>query len=197
MNSINKTILAIIGAAIITGCSFESAPIDSLVIELDSIKETNFQPSPLSIGEKYALDDLGEATNEEKIFDVFLDWQFIKAAQSQIDSQRLELESNVQTMKELVSLFKERSLTLSLEEITWVRGNRIQLREYREDIKATTGLVYAPIKELKGMYSIENIDLIADTFKQAADNMAIRLDVIVNVNAIISEVNNFLTSKVG
>jgi len=197
MKTINKTLVAILGAVLITGCNFESTPIDSLVIEFDSIKETNFQTSPLLLSEKYALDEIAEQTNEEKMFDIFLDWQFIKAAQAQINIERLQLEENFQIMKGLVASFKETGENLSIEEITILRNQRIQLREYREDIQETIGLVYAPIKELEGMYFIENIDLIATTFKQASDNMAIRLDVIVKVNAIISEVIIFLTSKVG
>ena len=197
MKTINKTILAIIGVALITGCSLESSPIDSLALEFETIQTINYQPSPLLIEEKQALDEMEEATNEEKIFDIFLDWQYIKATQELVDIERATLQTNVAIMKELMASFKESELTLTLEEIAELRSQRIQLKEYREVIKATIGKVYAPIKELEGMFTIENIDLIATTFKQAADNMAIRLDTIIEVNAIISEVINFLTIKVG
>ncbi len=197
MKTINKAILAIIGVALITGCSLESSPIDSLTNEFEAIKETNYQSSPLLLNEKYALEDMALLTNEEKIFDILLDWQSIKATQNQINVERLSLEENVQTMKNLATLFKDSGLTLATDEISWIRSQRNQLKEYREDIIETMGLVYAPIQELEGMYSLENIDLIATVFEQAADNLAIRLDVFTKVNAIISEVIIFLTSKVG
>jgi len=115
------------------------------------------------------------------------------------DNQALiaTLKLDVADIKILIDTFKTQGLKLTETERAWAIELRDQARDLRESVKATIGKVYEPISELRGQYTLENLDLIFEVYQVAYENMVIRQDALLAFNGMIIEVKDFLTIKVG
>ncbi len=138
-----------------------------------------------------------ELTNEEKLILLIAARQTIRSAHETIMTIRESLRVNVPALKEAVALYRDAGFTLTEAERTWLGALIGEMRQIREDVNATLGLVWGPLNELRDQYTIENIDLILETYQTAAAAMQIRLAAIIRVDAIISEVMDFIAAKVG
>ena len=199
-NRIVKTVAILSGVILLTGCAAATNPVTLFFNETETTMSAtqDFNEGQSLIYARTALEALDEEnTIEAKLTSIFASRDNILFRQAMIRELRPELEDNMALLRGLGEQAKNQQIALTLEERAWLIEQRIALRDLRHAIKATAGLVYRAISELEGHYSVENIDLILTTFAVASANMDIRAASVVSINAIIIEVIDFLTSKVG
>jgi|GEM_PF-1729906 len=192
-----------LAATLLSGCAALTSPLEGMIAAFDAFEANTTSyvrtepletPSLARSVPKRAPEGL---SNEEKIAVILAARTVIRTTQGDINHFKEDIKTKIATIKEKVAIFKERELTLAQEDRDWLLAKRIEVQGLRAGAKATLGRVYVPIKELEGRYTLENIDLIYDTFTHAAEVMAIRVALITSFDVIINEVLSFMTLKVG
>lgn len=144
----------------------------------------------------FSLND-ASLTDIEKIEQILAYRDGIRSMQVTIDELIPAFKEDLSLINELVQSFKDKALTLTEAERLWLGSIRREIISLKDELRTTIGNVYAVIIELRGMYELENIDLILDTFQTAHENMIIRENAITTFNGMIIEVKDFLIVKVG
>ncbi len=147
--------------------------------------------TPLSLVQEDTL------TVGEKIDMVMSLRDSIRAKQVEIDETKTIIREDLVTLKAAVQQFKDLGLTLSDEEKAAVAAYGDELDGIKVELKATVGLVYKQIVELRGRYTLENLDTILETYLTADDAMSVRVNGVTRIAAIIDEVNTLLAVRIG
>ncbi len=147
--------------------------------------------TPLSLVQEDTL------TVGEKIDMVMSLRDSIRAKQVEIDETKTIIREDLVTLKAAVKQFKDLGLTLSDEEKAAVAAYGDELDGIKVELKATVGLVYKQIVELRGRYTLENLDTILETYLTADDAMSVRVNGVTRIAAIIDEVNTLLAVRIG
>jgi len=192
-----------LAATLLSGCAALTGPLEGMVAAFDAFEANTTSyvrtepletPSLARIAPKRAPDGM---SNEKKIAVILAARTVIRTKQEDINDLKEGLKIKIAAIKEKVAIFKEQGLTLTKDDRDWLIAKRIEVQGLRAGVRATIGQVYVPIKELEGQYTLENIDLIYDTFTHAAAAMTIRVALITSFDVIINEVLSFMTLKVG
>lgn len=164
---------------------------DNAQEESDTFETANAIVTPLSLVKEDSL------TVGEKIDLVLSLRDAILAKQATIDETKTILREDLVTLKDAVAQFKDLGLTLTEEEKTLVSSYGDELDGIKVELKATAGLVYKQIVELRGHYTLENLDMILQTYQTADDAMSVRVNGVTRIAAIIDEVNTLLAVRIG
>jgi len=202
---LTKTLLGgALFVTILSGCSAAAAaPLDRLIYFANTFETntTSFVNHDQVPAPSFALAlpkrAPGDMTTEQKALAILAARDTIRATQAYINETKDDLKVKIADVKAKIAIFKENGLTLTIEEKDRFIQLRDQIRTLTTEAKATRGLVYEKLSPLRGMSALENIDLFYDTFMEAAEVMASRQVIIDSFNAIINEVQEFLTLKVG
>ena len=201
---ITKTLLGgALLATLLSGCTAAAIPLDRLVYSANSFETetTRFVnndevPAP-SFAQAQPKRAPGDMTMEQKALAILAARDTIRETQLYINETKDALKIKIADVKAKIAIFKENGLTLTVEEKDRFVELRGQIRTLATEAKATRGLVYEKLSPLRGMSAIENIDLFYDTFLEAAEVMETRRGLIDSFDAIINEVQEFITLKVG
>jgi len=134
-------------------------------------------------------------TNQEKLTLIRAEFAQMKATHLTIQTKRDELGIAFQSLKNDYKLFKENELELTEDEIVMITSYIDEIKQIREDLKATMGQVYPKLRSLRGLYTIANIDLILTTYTEVSDVLDYRLAKIVRLQVIISEVDQIILNR--
>ncbi len=167
------------------------ASMDNAQEESETFEAANAVITPLSLVQDDAL------TVGEKMDLVLSLRDAIRTKQAEIDETKTIIHEDLVTLKAAVQQFKELGLTLTDEEKTTVTAYGDELDGIKVELKATVGLVYKQIVELRGHYTLENLDTILETYMTADDAMSVRVNGVTRIAAIIDEVNTLLAVRIG
>lgn len=199
--SLSKFIPVLVASAMLLGCS--SSPLDAMLTEatsshnqlsaIDDAEEETipFQTSLLQMFSS-SIDDLSNAEKVSLILDIRAE---LLLHQVEVNQLRSDLQTLIPLFRERVTAFKTSGLTLTEEERTWLNGLRLECQAARIDLQGTRGMVQAKLAELRGQYSLDNLDMILDTYLGIQQSMNVRLNSIQTIHEIISEVDAFLQLK--
>lgn len=199
--SLSKFIPVLVASAMLLGCS--SSPLDAMLTEatsshnqlsaIDDAEEETipFQTSLLQMFSS-SIDDLSNAEKVSLILDIRAE---LLLHQVEVNQLRSDLQTLIPLFRERVTAFKTSGLTLTKEELTWLNGLRLECQAARIDLQGTRGMVQAKLAELRGQYSLDNLDMILDTYLGIQQSMNVRLNSIQTIHEIISEVDAFLQLK--
>lgn len=200
MKKSNMLIVAGLSSLLIATFVFTSnkeiLPLQAMSNQAGYVVETTgkFVSTPLQESNlQFEVDD--EVRNQ--VMEIIAYRQTIRQMQQDINELVPQLKEDIANIRELINAFKQAGLRLSEDERLQMVTLRNEFVELRTQVRATRGQVYELIKELKGQYTIENIDLIYETYLVAYENMLIRHHALLTFNDMIIEVKDFLTLKVG
>lgn len=201
------TIALTIGLIGLSSCSLAAAPLTRFVTaaadvqaettsfdEANSLDTVQFA-SAIALRKEAGENDI--LTDADKIQAILEARTAIMDKQQMINTVKMDITINFNDVKALRDAFVEQELELTTEERAWLLELRSELRGMRDQVKVTIGKVYAAIGELRGQYQLANLDLIYSVYLTANIHMETRLDLINRLDAIIIEVKDFLTIKVG
>jgi len=202
--------LALIASVLLVGCTqsdglvlFERAITQNLEVSnsLDQVAETDLSEASvtqLSLELQEArVNTLAwdtELTPLEKVQQIRVLHQEIVETHTGIVEQRNANGISFETLKSTIDAFKTQSASLSDEDRATVEAWRLELQEIKLTMQATIGKAYAQMRELRGMYTIENVDLILSTYQEVLDVLHIRLESIQRVGVILTDANNLLNT---
>jgi len=134
-------------------------------------------------------------TTQEKLTLIRAEFAQIKETHLEIQTKRTELSIAFQSLKSDYALFKESESVLTEDEIVLITSYIDEVKQIREDLKATIGLVYPKLRSLRGNYNLANIDLILTTYTDVSDVLDLRLAKVVRLQAIIAAVDQIILDR--
>jgi hypothetical protein len=134
-------------------------------------------------------------TTQEKLTLIRAEFAQIKATHLEIQTKRTELGIAFQSLKSDYALFKASESALTEDEIVLITSYIDEVKQIREDLKATIGLVYPKLRSLRGNYNMANIDLILTTYTDVSDVLDLRLAKVVRLQAIIAAVDQIILDR--
>jgi len=134
-------------------------------------------------------------TTQEKLTLIRAEFAQIKETHLEIQTKRTELSIAFQSLKNDYALFKESESVLTEDEIVLITSYIDEVKQIREDLKATIGLVYPKLRSLRGNYNLANIDLILTTYTDVSDVLDLRLAKVVRLQAIIAAVDQIILDR--
>ncbi len=164
---------------------------DNAQEENPSFENAQVRITPLSLNGDDAL------TVGEKIDLVISLRDSILAKQATLDEAKPIIKEDIATLKAAVQQFKDLGLTITEEEKATLRAFGAELDAIKVEVRATVGLVYKKLAELRGQYTLENLDMILDTYQAADEAMSVRVTCVTRMGAIIDEVNDLLAVRIG
>jgi hypothetical protein len=189
-----KKLMVVIGAIALIGLGFmlgrRSIPSYD---ELDFNQETESSMQALNVG----VSEIEDTNLDQDKLEVFLNLhdELLTAHQILFEKHQAikHLREEIQTAR---SNFRELGVRLNREDgaTLWYYNN--DLLDLKEEFEGTYGLAYKRLADLKGSYTIENADLIIQTFEEVIVVLNNRIDMlnqgIVIFNQSILIYNNYL-----
>lgn len=193
--------IVLVGATIAFSASSPVAPLETLAINAQTVTTNVMRDTPQSVANPttplHESESNDEATILARIEQIMFFRQEIVRMRDANHVLVAQMKLEIADVKALIDAFKTAGFKLTETERAWAIELREQAKLLRDSIKATIGKVYEPISQLRGQYTLENLDLIYDTYAVAYENMIIRQDALSAFNGMIIEVKDFLTIKVG
>ena len=192
--------IVLVGATIAFVASSPVAPLETMAISAEATTASVTRDTPQAVANPTT--PLNESEQDEqpilaRIEQIMFFRQEIVRMRDANHLLVTLMKLEIADIKTLIDAFKTEGLKLNETERAWAIELRNQAKDLRESVKATIGKVYEPISQLRGQYTLENLDLIYDTYSVAYENMIIRQDALTAFNDMIIEVKDFLTIKVG
>lgn len=168
------------------------------VNNLDDVAEEDMADSTddtldLSLHLAYTLAEESELTNAEKIALIRQLRTEIRTFHEAIVAQRAEVRIAFEDMKSGVIAFREAGFTLTEEQQTRLGELKTELRAITEEMKASIGQAYRKLADLRGHYTLENIDLVLSTHQEVSEVLAMRLENLNRIEEIFAEVLAMVT----
>jgi len=116
----------------------------------------------------------------------------IVSHQMLINSTRDEILVTLESIKTIITELRENEVTLSDEDKLTVENWIERLKEIKVEIQNTIGLAYAQMRDLRGQYDIEHLDLIYDTFTDVDQVLATRESLVLEINSIMNNASLLL-----
>jgi len=104
------------------------------------------------------------------------------------DQTRLAFE----TLRSSIALARENQIVLSEDDRAQVDTWISELKDIRGELQATIGLAYAQMRDLRGTYTMENLDTILSTHQDVLDVLNLRLEKIQRTHEILTSANDLL-----
>lgn len=155
------------------------AALDDLGVELSSSSIMN-----LSMDE--------DLTPYEKIVEIRRLHTLVVEIHFDIVDERDQTRIAFETLRTSIASAREYSIILSDEDKVQVEQWVTELKEIRTELQATIGLAYAQMRDLRGTYTLENIDHILSTHQEVLDVLNLRLEKIQRTHEILTATNDLL-----
>jgi hypothetical protein len=156
---------------------------------LDDVEAEDMTESVGTLAEPLAFSLMeAEMTNAEKIAALRQARTAIRSTHDLIVAQRLSLKIAFGDLKLSITAFREAGLTLSDAEKTQLDLLKAELRTINETLRGTIGKAFARMRDLRGQYTLENIDMLLQTHQEVLAILEIRLENLQRANAILAEV---------
>ncbi|MDD3122230.1 MAG: hypothetical protein PHC62_01790 [Candidatus Izemoplasmatales bacterium] len=97
-----------------------------------------------------------------------------------------------ETIKRTIATLRENKVTINEEDKITIQAWTTELKENKLILQGTIGKAFAQMRDLRGTYTIENIDHILATYIEVAEVLQLRLDSIQRVFTILTEANILL-----
>ncbi len=199
--TVKKWMSVIAVSVVLFGCA--SNPLDAMVTEaiasqnqLASLDDAEEEEVPLqtSMLDVFAS-SIPELSNAEKIALILDIRSELVLIQMEVNELRTQAQTLIPTFRERVAAFKSSGLTLNEEEQARLTEQRQTLRSARLELQSTRGMVQAQLIELRGQYTLANIDMILDTYLEVQTSMNTRVNSIQTIVTILTEVDALLQTK--
>ena len=172
----------------------EASPSDlntsGLTLEDISSEDVMLSAVPL-----YFTDEVRDASLLEKIGFAIDYLDEVKNKQIQLEADVAEIRTQFNIFKENVKNLRAEKLKLSEEEKDVLSGYIGEVKELKDAILGTIGMVYVKIKEARQNFGEQGIDGALNNLSIASNNMTIRVDSADRICEIITSVNDMLQSK--
>ena len=114
--------------------------------------------------------------------------QEIRATHASILLKRAEVRTAFTDLKTAVQAFREAGLVLTEEQKTRLGQLREELSAISADLRSSVGQAYRKMADLRGKYTIENLDLLLSVHREVAAELAMRLEKLDRIGEILAEV---------
>lgn len=115
--------------------------------------------------------------------------QEIRTTHAAIVEKRAEIRTAFTDLKAAVPVFREAGLTLTEEQKTRLAELRGELSSITADLRSSVGQAYRKMADLRGKYTVENLDLLLSVHQEVAAELAMRLEKLERVGEILREVS--------
>lgn len=129
-------------------------------------------------------------TNLEKVALIHALHLSIVTHQLNINQNRDQIALELETLKTIISDLKEQEITLSDEDKLMVDNWIQRLKEIKVSFQATIGMAYAQMRDLRGLYDVDHLEQIYDTYLEVEDVLNTRETFVLEINSIM---NNAIT----
>ncbi|MGD9909624.1 MAG: hypothetical protein AB7U79_03345 [Candidatus Izemoplasmatales bacterium] len=106
--------------------------------------------------------------------------------QLNINDNRDQIILKLETLKTIIDGLKEQGITLSDEDKLIVDNWIQRLKEIKVSLQATIGEAYAQMRDLRGLYDIDHLEQIYDTYLQVDDVLSTRETLVIEINTIMN-----------
>lgn len=160
---------------------------------LDDVADSDLADSTssgldVSLPLSFELLEENELTNAEKIALLRSLREEIRTTHASIVLKRSEIRTGLTDLKAAVNDFRDAGLTLTSEQKTRLGELKTELLAITEELKASVGKAYRKMADLRGKYTLQNLDLLLSTHQEVADELAMRLEKIERIGEILQEV---------
>ncbi len=135
-----------------------------------------------------------DLTVSEKIDAIRLFHADIVNTQLQLNVIRDEAKITLETIKTTIASIKSEGIVLNDSDIELLKNWLTELRVIKLGFQSTIGDAYAKMRDLRGLYDLEHIDLIYTTFEEVLTVLEYRLDLATTLQTIMNEANEILES---
>lgn len=158
----------------------------------DEVEEQDLSDSSISsfgtiLPLSYSLMD-GELSTAEKIALIRQARADIRSTHTAIVAERATFKIAVSDLRESIEAFRASEDTLTDEEKAVLDARKTELRTINATLRDTIGKAYRQMANLRGSYSLENIDHILSVHQEVLAVMQTRLTNITRANAILQEI---------
>jgi len=99
-----------------------------------------------------------------------------------------------ETLKSNIDLFRSNDLILSEGDRIVIDNWKAELQEIKLSLQATIGQVYAQMRDLRGTYTLANLDHILETYNEVLSVIQARLTSITRIGEIVTDANQLLST---
>lgn len=197
-------------AIIFTGCTNDSLykltrefnNISDTAASMDSVDKADINTVSLSIESndvmmtlEYSL-DAETLTLIDKVDAVRGLYDLISEKTDNIEAMKTDLKAEVTVIKSLIKDLRSQNAVLTDDERAIIDAYITEIRTISVTLSDTIGKAYLRMHELKGSYTLGNIDTVLTTFTEVNDVLQIRVDSLVRLGEIAEEINIMLTAKI-
>lgn len=129
-------------------------------------------------------------TNIEKVALIRALHLSIVTHQLNINDNRDQIVLALESLKTIISELQDQQITLSEEDKLTVENWITRLKEIKVSLQDTIGQAYAQMRDLRGLYDLQHLDLIYDTFIDVDDVLNTREILVIEISSIM---NNAIT----
>jgi hypothetical protein len=200
------TVLFLFGIAL-TGCSnrdalglFEQTVVQNIEItntlddvEAQDMADSSIDSITLLSLVSFSLIDSENPTVAEKIAAIRSAREDIRTLHQAIVIDRQGFRISVADLRETIVLFRESGLSLNDEQLAQLQVLRAELIAIGDTLRGTIGQAFAKMRDLRGHYTLSNIDLILSTHQEVLAVLQTRQVNLERANAILDEVIGMIT----
>jgi hypothetical protein len=166
---------------------------------LDPVDETDLSEAVITDLSAYLLEQRTEnlaltieLTPYEKVQEIRRLHAQIVTTHDSIVQTRNDNVIAFETIKSTIANLRENEVTISDEDKVIIQAWTTELKEIKLVLQGTIGKAFVQMRDLRGMYTLENVDHILITYQRVADVLQTRLDSIQRVFTILTESNIIL-----
>lgn len=148
----------------------------------------------LSFGE-IGVVQLSSTNTIDKISNILNTREELKNKQVHMNQIREDIKIKIENIKSNIKAYSKQDNKLSEEENSIIDSYIDEILEIKATLEGTIGEVYPRIKELRGKYKLENIDLINNTYNEVLDVVNIRVQNFDRLAIIANDIDTILSSK--
>lgn len=119
----------------------------------------------------------------------------IKAKTELIETGKSELKAKIDEIKDMIQALKAAGATVTEEEKVLIKAYIEEIKTINETLKGTIGKAYKRMYDLRGQYTLANVDNVITTFTEVDEVLGVRITNLDRLNEIADEVKVLLESK--
>ena len=189
--------LLLIGVVLIgVSCSFKNDDFDVLDSTLNDIDKLNQEAEIMNFEElNYGLDNnqLVDLSQELTYGDFLNKKDELLETHYNLRITKLESRLLVKDIKTLTKELRNEELILSLETKALIKESLVIIKENLNLIKVDLGNGYLKLRDLKGMYQKDNLEMIFEVFSDVTIVLSERNELINTINVELNKVKEILS----
>lgn len=195
------TLIVALGAMLV-GCGenvslyqFERAFRDTITVSenLDQVADedlasTDVEDLAFIIGDSVMqLSDTSEPTVQEKIARIRELHDLIFQVHTDNVNTTQSIRLTAETTRTAIADFRSQGLNLTEADQTQIQAWVTELQEIKLTLQSTIGLAFAQMRDLRGMYTLENLDLILSTYEGVYATLQTRSECLIRSLEILED----------